>query len=59
MKFNFIITTDEHTANLLIKDGFQKVDSLNNIYTFINSDKIQFSDSINKTKIKYSNKLCI
>lgn len=59
MKYNFIITTDDVTAHLMIKAGFQKVQESNGIYTFINSDKIQFSNDIDKTKIKYSNILCI
>lgn len=60
MKQNFIRTTDESTSVTLLKLGFQKVDESNGIYTFLNTDKLQFSeDDIDKTKIQYTNMLCI
>lgn len=60
MKQNFIRTTDSSTATTLLKLGFQKVDELNGIYTFLNTDKLQFSENdIDKTKIQYTNMLCI
>jgi hypothetical protein len=59
MKYNFIKTSDLSAMNELIKSGFQKVDESNGIYTFLNSDKIQFSKNVNKSKIQYSNMLNI
>lgn len=60
MKQNFIRTTDASTSATLLKLGFQKVDESNGIYTFLNTDKLQFSeDDIDKSKIQYTNMLCI
>lgn len=60
MKQNFIRTTDASTSATLLKLGFQKVDESNGIYIFLNTDKLQFSDDdIDKTKIQYTNMLCI
>lgn len=59
MKYNFIKVIDESTATALTKLGFQKVDEQNGVYTFLNSDKIQFADNVDKTKIQFSNILCI
>lgn len=55
MKANFIKTMDSRTANVLKKIGFQLVNESNGIFIFMNSDKIQFSNDIDKTKIQYSN----
>ena len=52
MKQNFIKTSDSETA-------FQKIDEQNGIYTFLNTDKLMFSDDIDKSKIQYSNMLNI
>ena len=59
MKQNFIKTSDKPTADILLNLGFQQVDFLSGIYTFLNTDKMQFSDDIDKSKIQYSNNLCI
>ena len=59
MKQNFIITKDAPTATLLLEQGYQKVQDSNGIYVFLNTDKLQFSDDIDKSKIQYSNMLCI
>ena len=59
MKQNFIKTSDESTAEMLKNLNYQQVDFSNGIYTFLNTDKIQFSDDIDKSKIQYSNNLCI
>lgn len=60
MKQNFIKTTDFETATKLEKLGFQKVGNTNDIYTFLNTRTIQFSnDDIDKKKIQYSNMLSI
>ena len=59
MKQNFIKTSDKSTADILLKLGFQQVDFSSSIYTFLNTEKMQFSDDIDKSKIQYSNNLCI
>ena len=59
MKQNFIKVSDKTTADKLIKLGFQVIDTSNNIFTFLNTDKIQFSSEIDLKKIQYSNILCI
>lgn len=55
MKNNFIKTMDSNTANALKKLGFQMVNESNGVYVYLNSDKIQFSNDIDKSKIQYSN----
>lgn len=52
---NFIKTSDSETAKKLTNLGFQKIDDKNGIYTFLNTDKMQFSDDVDKSKIQYSN----
>ena len=59
MKQNFIKTSDKSTADILLKLGFQQVDFSSGIYTFLNTDKINFSENIDKSKIQYSNMLCV
>ena len=59
MKQNFIKTSDETTAETLKNLNFQQVDFSSGIYTFLNTDKLMFSDDIDKSKIQYSNNLCI
>ena len=59
MKQNFIRTADKYTAETLKNLNYQQVDYSNGIYTFLNTDKMQFSDDIDKSKIQYSNMLCI
>ena len=59
MKQNFIITKDAPTATLLLEQGYQKVQDSNGIYVFLNTDKINFSENIDKSKIQYSNMLCV
>lgn len=59
MKQIFIKTSDKPTADILLNLGFQQVDFSSGIYTFLNTDKMQFSDDIDKSKIQYSNMLCV
>ena len=59
MKQNFINTSDESTAETLRELKYQQVDFSNGIYTFLNTDKINFSENIDKSKIQYSNMLCV
>ena len=57
MEHNFITTKDAPTATLLLKQGYQKVQDSNGIYVFLNTDKFQFSNDIDITKIQYRNML--
>ena len=57
MKQNFIKTSDESTAETLKNLNYQQVDYSNGIYVFLNTDKFQFSNDIDITKIQYSNML--
>jgi hypothetical protein len=59
MEQKFIKTNDASTIAALIKLGFQQVDNSDGYATFLNTDKLQFSDDIDKSKIHYSNMLCI
>ena len=59
MRENFIKTSDSSTAQILMSLGFQKVDEQNGIFTFMNTDKIQFSNAIDISKIQYNNMLYI
>ena len=59
MKQNFIKTADKSTAETLKNLNYQQVDFSNGIYTFLNSGKMNFSEDIDKSKIQYSNMLCV
>lgn len=59
MKQNFIRTSDNETAEKLLNFGYQLIDKQNGFYTFLNTDKMQFSSDVDKSKIQYSNMLCI
>ena len=55
MNQKFIQTQDAPTATLLYQLGYQQVQNSNGIYVFLNTDKFQFSNDIDITKIQYSN----
>ena len=59
MKENFIKTQDLSTSIILSKLGFQKIDEQNGVYTFLNTDKIHFSNEVDRSKIQYTNMLYI
>lgn len=60
MKQNFIITYDSNTADLLVKLGFTRVENSNkNAYMFINDKALKFDDSIDLSKLKYTNMLYV
>ena len=60
MNKNFIVTYDSDTATLLIKSGFTKVENSNkNAYMFINDKTLKFDNSIDMSKLKYTNMLCV
>ena len=55
---NFIITHDKDVGNKLKKLGFQEILSQNvDICIFVNDSKISFTNDIDMSKVKYSNKL--
>lgn len=54
---NFIFTTDADTANKLLEAGFQQIPSASVGYKFINNTKLNFDQSIDQKKIKYTNML--
>ena len=57
---NFIVTTDQQTANKLIADGFQLVSQVGNTYTFKNQTSVNFSlNDAEKKKIAYTNILSL
>ena len=59
-KTTFVSTTDLETRNKLLKLGFQEIENSNNKYTFINTKTLKFEDdSIDKSKLQYTNMLCI
>lgn len=56
MNGKFLITDDKTTASVLIKCGFQKIENGNkDIYTFLNNTSINFSDSVDISKIVSTN----
>lgn len=59
MKKNFIKVSDLETMKALVKLGYQIVDIQNGVYTFLNDDKLCFSENLDMSKIQYSNMLCI
>lgn len=60
MNKNFIVTYDSDTATLLIRSGFTKIENSNkNAYMFINDNALKFDDSIDLSKIQYTNILYI
>ena len=60
MKQNFIRTTDESTAKILIAEGFKLISQVGQVYTFLNDMPENFHfESIDKKHIAYSNVLNI
>ena len=60
MKQNFIKTTDESTAKILIAEGFKLISQVGQVYTFLNDMPENFHfESIDKKHIAYSNVLNI
>ena len=55
---NFIITHDKDVGDKLKKLGFQEIPSRNvDICIFVNDTKVSFTNDIDMSKVKYSNKL--
>jgi hypothetical protein len=55
----FILVSDKTIADILKQYGYICVSETETMYTFMNNGKLTFSDSIDKNKVVYSNKLCI
>lgn len=55
-KANFIVTTDEETAQTLMAEGFRLVTHENGKYTFENKPSEKFSAN-NSKKVVYTNML--
>lgn len=54
----FIITHDQNVGDKLKELGFQEVPSQNvDICIFVNDAKLSFTNDIDMSKVKYSNKL--
>ena len=54
----FMIVYDRDVSNKLKKLGFQEIPSQNvDICIFVNDTKILFTNDIDMSKVKYSNKL--
>ena len=59
MKKNFIKVSDIDIMKTLVKSGYQIIDTQNGVYTFLNDDKLYFSDDLDLSKIQYSNILYV
>lgn len=56
MKQNFIKTTDESTAKILIAEGLKLVSQVGQVYTFLNDMPESFHfERVDKNNIAYSN----
>ena len=56
----FIITKDEVTANKLIACGFQLVNNVSGVWTFMNNAPSNFNFAeIDKATYSYTNILCL
>ena len=47
-KANFIKVSDEDTKEELLRQGFQLIESKDNIYTFLNCQNLVFSGDVKK-----------
>ena len=56
-KKNFIITHDSKVAEQLREILNEVVNSNTDIFTFVNDTTVKFSNDIDMSKIRYSNKL--
>ena len=60
LNYNFIKTTDKETAELLFQLGFVEIpESTQGSFCFINDTTLRFEDSIDLSKVYFSNDLCI
>lgn len=55
---NFIITYDKDIGKKLMELGFKNIQNKNvDIFVFVNDSSLSFTNDIDMSKIKYSNKL--
>lgn len=57
MNENFLFTYDKDTRNNLLKLGFTEIPSGESFFMFINNSTLKFDDSINTSKVVFTNKL--
>lgn len=55
-KQNFIMTSDQHTAEILRNSGYKELPKQGQLFCFINDNKLMFSDNKN---VVFSNNLCV
>lgn len=55
----FILVSDKVIAEILKKQGFECINEIDTMYTFINNGKLVFDGGVDEHKVIYSNKLCI
>lgn len=56
-KKNFIFTSDEETRDNLLKSGFSEIKSGGSFFVFVNNSTLKFDDSIDISKVGFTNKL--
>ena len=57
MNEKFLFTDDKDTRNNLLKLGFTEIPSGESFFMFINNSTLKFDDSINSSKVVFTNKL--
>ncbi len=57
MNEKFLFTDDKDTRNNLLKLGFTEIPSGESFFMFINNSTLKFDDSINTSKVVFTNKL--
>lgn len=57
MNEKFLFTNDKDTRNNLLKLGFTEIPSGESFFMFINNSTLKFDDSINTSKVVFTNKL--
>lgn len=53
----FLFTCDKDVRNNLLKLGFTEIPSSESFFMFINNATLKFDDSINISKVAFTNKL--
>ena len=57
MNEKFLFTNDKDTRNNLLKLGFTEIPSGESFFMFINNSTLKFDESINTSKVVFTNKL--
>lgn len=55
----FITTSDEQQRQNLINLGFQEIPSGSSFFVFINNSTFKFDESVDMSKVKFTNILCV